>query len=117
MPSPPFCLLIVTTPQFIRHIGFLSSLLCPCHRNFLLILSIALMTHLGSKYRDMIYTGFAESTALTNISLPAKDRYSACHPGSVSRMPSINYLKNCLGICLSDNGSPKYLRGNVPYLH
>jgi hypothetical protein len=117
MPSPPFCLLIVTIPQFTRHIGFLSSLLCLCHINLLLMLSIALMTHLGSKYRDMKYTVFAESTALTNIPLPAKDRYSACHPGSVSCMPSINCLKNYLGIRLSDNGGPKYLRGNVPDLH
>jgi hypothetical protein len=81
------------------------------------MLSIALMTHLGSKYRDMKYTVFAESTVLTNIPLPTKDRYSACHPGSVSCMPSINYLKNYLGIRLSDNGGPKYLRGNVPDLH
>jgi hypothetical protein len=81
------------------------------------MLSIASITHLGSKYRDMKYTVFAESTALINTPLPAKDRYSACHPGSVSCMPSINCLKYYLGIRLSDNGIPKYLRGIVPDLH
>jgi hypothetical protein len=81
------------------------------------MLSIALVTHFGSKYSDMKYTVFVESTALTSTPLPTKDRYSACHPGSASCMLSIKCLKYCLVIRLSDNGSPRYLRGNVAGLH
>jgi hypothetical protein len=60
IPNPPLFLLIVSILQLTKHIGFLSSALCPCQINLRLMLSIVLIIHFGSRNKDIKYTGFAD---------------------------------------------------------
>jgi hypothetical protein len=68
-PRPPSFLGLSTLFQLTRQLPFLVSLE-PCHRKFLLILSIFLVAHLDRGKAIMLYITTTDSTELMSVSLP-----------------------------------------------
>lgn len=80
------------------------------NENFLLILSIFVLTHLSSLYTEHCYKGATHKIEVINTILPPSDRNLPCHPSSFF---PINYIQSSFLSLLCLNGTPKYFIKNA----
>lgn len=110
MPSPPYCIGLVTRSHDTEQWPPWSSL-CPRHRKDLLHLSIALINHFGRSRAMSRRTGIAVNTALTRMRRSEVAMRVAFHPGSISATLSMYGCKSVFVRHFVESGRPRYLHG------
>jgi hypothetical protein len=81
---PPICFGLMTIFHAIG-LMYLSVVLslCPCQRNFLRILSISLITQVGSIKVNINKIGIAESVEFISVTLPPEDNNGVFQPDNL----------------------------------
>ena len=96
---------------------FFLDLFVPCQRNLFCIVSNFLIICLGARYKDKVYKGIYDNTALSKVSRPPNDSNCPCQCWSLLSTLSTQNCQLSLDNFLSLRGKPKYLNGKIPSLH